>query len=187
MEVVQPIRCKKQINAIKKILKATSLRDHCLFVLGINSALRISDLLKFKIEDVIEKNGKVKESISLRETKTDKLKNFALSKNAKLAINLYLESRKYKLKEPLFLSRKGGAITRVQAYRIINAAAKEIGLKEKIGTHTLRKTFGFHAYQENVDIVLLQKLFNHSCPSVTLAYIGITQKKIDDVYLNLNL
>ena len=62
-----------------------------------------------------------------------------------------------------------------------------VGLKEGYGTHTLRKTFGYNAYQSGTDISILQKLFNHSAPCVTLAYIGITQDDLDDVYLNLNL
>ena len=79
------------------------------------------------------------------------------------------------------------AIQRDQAYKIINAAAREIGIKETIGTHTLRKTFGYHAYKSGIAIEVLQKLFDHSTPGITLRYIGITQDDLDDVYLNLNL
>ena len=58
MEFVQPIRDLKQIETIKKLLKLRSMRDYCLFVLGINSGLRISDLLKLKISDISER-GKI--------------------------------------------------------------------------------------------------------------------------------
>ena len=78
-------------------------------------------------------------------------------------------------------------LQRDQAYKIINNAAREIGITEKIGTHTLRKTFGYHAYKSGVSIEVIQKLFNHSTPSITLRYIGITQDDLDGVYLNLNL
>ncbi|EPZ41144.1 tyrosine-type recombinase/integrase [Alicyclobacillus acidoterrestris] len=92
------------------------------------------------------------------------------------------------LDDPLSLSRKGGhALKRPQACKIINDAARAVGTKENIGTHTLRKTFGYHAYQSGVSLAVLQKLFNHSAPSVTLSYIGITQNELDGVYLNLNL
>ena len=70
---------------------------------------------------------------------------------------------------------------------IINDVAKSIGIKDKIGTHTLRKTFGYHAYNNGYDITLIQKLFNHSTPAITLRYIGITQEELDDVYLSLDL
>ena len=187
MEFVQPIRELKQIETIKKLLKQQNLRDYCLFVLGINSGLRISDLLKLRISDVIE-NSKIKDRISLREKKTNKFKDFPLSDKAKQAIKEYLKTRNYKDNEPLFISRKNnGFLLRGQAYKIINNVAKSVGIKEKIGTHTLRKTFGYHAYNNGYDITLIQKLFNHSSPSVTLRYIGITQDELDDVYLSLDL
>ena len=188
MEFVQPIREKKQIDYMKKILKATHLRDHCLFVLGINSGLRISDLVKLHIRDVMDDKGRVRDRISIRETKTGKSKDFPIGDTSRKAIIEYLATRTYTLNDPLFLSRKGGqALKRQQAYKIINDAARAVGIKEKIGTHTLRKTFGYHAYQSGVSLAVLQKLFNHSAPSVTLSYIGITQDELDGVYLNLNL
>ena len=187
MEFVQPIRDERLIHSIKILLKQKNLRDYCLFTLGINSGLRISDLLKLTIADVMEK-GKPKDRIRLREKKTNKYKEFPLSDNAKSAIKEYLKTRNYTENEPLFISRKNkGFLLRQQAYKIINDVAKSVGIKEKIGTHTLRKTFGYHAYNNGYDITLIQKLFNHSSPSVTLRYIGITQDDLDNVYLNLDL
>lgn len=187
MEFVQPIRDVKQIDTIKKLLKLRSLRDYCLFVLGINSGLRISDLLKLRISDISDK-GKIKDRIRLREKKTNKCKDFPLSNSTKSALKEYLKTREYSENEPLFISRKNkGFLLRQQAYKIINDVAKSVGIKEKIGTHTLRKTFGYHAYNNGYDITLIQKLFNHSSPAVTLRYIGITQDEMDDVYLSLDL
>ena len=188
MESVEPIRDKKKIEAIKKILKASSLRNYCFFTIGINSGLRISDLLSLKISDVLDDKNKIRDRISLKEKKTGKIKDFPVSDVAKKAIREYLDTRKYTLDEPMFISRKGESrINRQQAYRIINLAARTVGITCKIGTQTLRKTCGYHAFQTGIDITLLQKLFNHSAPSITLAYIGITQDELDDVYLNLNL
>ena len=111
-----------------------------------------------------------------------------MSDKAKKAIKEYLNTRNYTENEPLFISRKNkGFLLRQQAYKIINGVAKAVGIKENIGTHTLRKTFGYHAYNNGYDITLIQKLFNHSSPSVTLRYIGITQDEMDDVYLSLDL
>ncbi|MGL5086016.1 MAG: tyrosine-type recombinase/integrase, partial [Clostridium sp.] len=116
---------------------------------------------------------------------------FPISTSAKKAINEYLNTRNYEASEPLFLSQKNSngskAIKRQRAYKVINDAAKAAGIKEKIGTHTLRKTFSYHAYKSGISIELIQKLFNHSAPSITLRYIGITQDTLDTVYLNLNL
>lgn len=86
MEYVQPIRNRKQIDAIKKILKATNIRDYCLFNVGINSGLRISDLLQLRIVDVIDEKGKIKDRISLREVKTGKTKDFPIGDTSKKAI-----------------------------------------------------------------------------------------------------
>ncbi|WP_425058821.1 Tyrosine recombinase XerD [Sporomusa carbonis] len=182
MECVEPIRNKKQIKAIKHYLKKQNLRDYLLFVLGINSGLRISDLLLLKVSDVKEKDRVV-----IREKKTGKIKDFPLSDICKVTINEYLSTVNDQ-SDWLFKSKKGDRpITRVQAYRIINRAARAIGMTEAIGTHTLRKTFGYWAYQSGVDVIKIQKLLNHSAPSVTLAYIGITKDELDSIYINLNL
>jgi len=182
LEIVQPIRNKKQIEAMKKYLRGQNIRDYLLFVLGINSGLRISDLLKLAVEDV-----KDQERITIREQKTNKMKDFPLSDNCKKAINEYLKSTGITT-GALFISRKGGKpITRVQAYRILNEGAKTIGITDSIGTHTLRKTFGYFVYINGTDITRIQRLLNHSTPSVTLSYIGITKEELDNVYINLNL
>lgn len=182
MEIVEPIRNKKQIEALKKYLRGQNIRDYLLFVLGVNSALRISDLLTLTVSDVLGK-----ERINLREKKTGKAKDFPLSDTCKKAIQDYLKATGVK-DGFLFASRKGcGPVSRIQAYRILNEAARYIGIKEAVGTHTLRKTFAYHAYQNGVDITRIQKLLNHSAPSVTLAYIGITKQELDNVYITLNL
>ena len=190
MERVEPIRDTKKIDRMKKYLKEKSTRDYCLFVLGINSGLRISDLLSLQVKDVAEDNGKLKERITITEQKTGKTKDFPISDTASKAIKEQLDAMKSK--EPtsyLFPSRKGGgAIQRYQAWRILNEAAKHSGLADDaIGTHTMRKTFGYHAYKKGMDITIIQKLLNHSSPSITLSYIGITRDDLDNVYLNLNL
>jgi site-specific recombinase XerD len=182
MELVEPIRNRKQITALKNYLRGQDIRNYLLFVLGINSGLRISDLLKLTVEDV-----KNQDRISIREQKTNKYKDFPLSENCKKAINEYLKSTNITT-GTLFISRKGNKpITRVQAYRILSEAAKIIGITDSIGTHTLRKTFGYHAYINGTDITRIQKLLNHSTPSVTLSYIGITKEELDNIYISLNL
>lgn len=193
MEFVQPIREKRQIDAMKRQLRGNEygLRDVCLFTLGINSGLRVSDLLTLTVGHVVDTSRKPLDRITLRERKTGKAKSFPISATAARAINEYLATRPDAgSDDPLFLSRKSkgrGHLQRAQAYKIINDAARAIGIKEAIGTHTLRKTFGYWAYKDGKDITLIQKLLNHASPAVTLAYIGITQDELDDVYLSLNL
>lgn len=182
MEYVEPIRSEKQIKGMATYLRGSSIRDYILFILGINSGLRISDLLALEVQDV-----KDKDRIIVREKKTGKTKDFPLSDVCKKVIQDYLKATGLTV-GPLFPSRKGGhPISRIQAYRVINGAARHVGIKDRIGTHTLRKTFGYWAYNQGVDITRIQKLLNHSAPSITLAYIGITKEELDNVYINLNL
>lgn len=192
MEYVEPIRDRKKLDAMKTYLRGRNLRDYCLFVLGINSGLRISDLLSLTIGDVAKKTQSGFEAvdrIELREKKTNKSKDFPLSSHAKFALEEYLQKDRSdaSLSEPLFLSKKGGTISRVQAWNVLNEAGKAVGVKGRIGTHTMRKTFGYWAYRSGVDVSVIQQLLNHSSPGVTLRYIGITKDNLDSVYRNLNL
>lgn len=179
--IVQPIRSKKDIEKMKKAL-AGKPRDLLLFIFGINSALRISDILKLKVGDL-----RGKDAIALKETKTRKFKKFHLNNSIKKAAADLIPTTAND-EDWLFPSRKGDkAISRIQAYRILNSAADRAGLNIEIGTHTLRKTFSYHAYKKGTDISLLQSILNHSSQHETLVYIGIEQKQIDDVYIGINL
>ncbi|PFZ19545.1 site-specific integrase [Bacillus wiedmannii] len=179
--LVQPIRTKRDIDKMKKAL-AGKPRDLLLFIFGINSALRISDILKLKVGDV-----RGKESISLKETKTRKSKRFHLNSSIKKAVAELIPPTADD-NDWLFPSRKGDkAISRIQAYRILNTAADRAGLNIEMGTHTLRKTFAFHAYKNGTDLALLQTILNHSSQRETLVYLCIEQKQIDDVYIEINL
>jgi integrase len=194
MEFVEPLRSLNAIDRMKKALKARSLRDYTLFIMGIYTGLRISDLLLLRVQDVADRAGKklvVRDRIALREKKTKKAKIIVLNKDAKSALRVYLAAVNPKDGDPLFVSAKRDAenalrpIGRWQAYKVLNRAAREAGIRDRIGTHTLRKTFGYWNYRKGFDIVLLQKIFNHSSPAVTLHYIGFTQDEIDAAYTNL--
>lgn len=189
MNEVQPVKDMAKIEAMKKILRADNIRDWLLFTIGINVGLRIRDLLSLKVSDVVDEKYKPKRSIYIQEGKTGKTRKIELNKVVRKAITEYIEEVKPNLDDYLFKSRKGNnkPISRVQAWQIIKDAAKLVGIQEPIGTHTLRKTFGYHAFIQGTDITLLQKVFNHSTPGQTLRYIGITQEDIDKVYINLNL
>ena len=114
LELVQPIRSKEKIEQMKKYLKSHSLRDYTLFTLGINSGLRISDLLKLNVSDIVDENGKIKERITVKEKKTSKVKTFPFSSNVVQALKEYIVSLESN-QTVLFGSRKGDkSITRQQ-------------------------------------------------------------------------
>lgn len=182
MNFVQPIREKVKIEEIKNELLKSGYRDYLLFVTGINTGLRISDLIKLKVKDVRDLTH-----ILIKEEKTGKQKRFLINSNLKELFDNYIKNLPDE--EYLFKSRQGRNqhITRVQAYRIINNAVKNSGVADQIGTHTLRKTFGYHHYQQFKDVAVLQFIFNHSAPSVTLRYIGINDDIKDKTIANFVL
>jgi integrase len=179
MNTVQPIRDKKDIERMKKALG--NPRDRLLFIFGINSSLRISDILALTVGDV---RGKTE--LTLREKKTGKTKRFPLNQSIQKALRELVPNDAGD-NEPLFASRKGGAITRVQAYRVLNGAARRAEITFDFGTHTLRKTAALHAYKNGTDLAVIMNMLNHSSQRETLRYLGITQDDVDEVFMNLNL
>jgi integrase len=181
LKTVQPIRDKEKIEQMKVELRKVEYKNYFLFVMGINTGLRISDLLPLKVEDV-----KNKRHIIIVEKKTGKEKRFLINPMLKKEIDLYVYG-KYD-HQYLFESNRGynHPISRIQAYRVLTAAAKKCGLSE-VGTHTCRKTFGYWHYKTYKDVAILQDIFNHSSPSITLKYIGINQdvkdRTIEDFFL----
>ena len=180
MEFVQPIRDKNLIEKIKIEFKKSSYRDYLLFTAGINTGLRISDLLNLKVNQVRDKTH-----IVIREEKTNKQKRFLINATLKQILDEFIRGMDNEESQ----SRKGTnkPLTRTQAYRIINKVVLKIGIKDNIGTHTLRKTFGYHHYQKYKDVAILQDIFNHSAPSVTLRYIGINDDMKDKTIQEFSL
>lgn len=183
MNSVEPIRNTKTIERMRTHLNGMDKKYGLLFTLGMNTGLRVSDLLKLKVKDVANTDH-----VTIIEQKTGKKKTFYLNSKLRKKVRDFLKPNENKLDEDdyLFCSRKhdengkSKPISRVQAYRVLNEAADAVGIKEPIGTHTMRKTFGFHYYKRTHDVATLQKIFNHSAPSITLRYIGIEQDQIDD-------
>lgn len=189
MKAVEPLRDKRQIEAIRKILAAQNLRDAAWFTLGINSGLRISDLLHLTVGDVRESPSKWRDRIRITEQKTGKTKDFPLSDRAKKVLSAYLATRSNAHpSDPLFPPRKHGRpLQRGQAWQLLRDAARAVGVTDPVGTQTMRKTFGYHAYASGVDLAIIQQILNHSSSGTTLAYIGIRREDRDAVYLGLNL
>ena len=180
MNLVELIRDKKQVKAVEDYLAKKNKRNRLLFVLGCNSGLRISDILALDIKDV-----KSKSHIELVEKKTGKLKRFPINNKLKKLIAEFINDKDEN--EPLFLSQKMHRLDRSQAYRMLKDACKVVGVKENVGNHTLRKCFGYHHYKQFKDVAMLQTIFNHSTPAVTLRYIGISQDEIDNSYRQFEL
>lgn len=170
---VNPIISKYKIEKVLKYLKQKSYRDYILFFLGVNTGLRISDILKLN-----KININTDSYIYIREQKTDKLRKIIILPHVKKEINRYIKKH---VKDNYFLfskKYKDTPITVKRYYQIMKEIQKKFNLPV-LGTHTLRKTFAYHYYQKNKDIGTLMRILNHERESQTLLYIGVTQQMID--------
>lgn len=173
MNFVEPIRDTTTVQDIADYLKEKAPKYYIMYMIGIYSGLRVSDILKLKIRDV-----RGKDKIKVREKKTGKEKLFPVNRELAAAIENYCKDKKdYEYLVPSARA-VNKAVSREYAYRVIHEAGQHFGL-DNLGTHTMRKTFGYHFYLQTKDIVLLMRIFNHNDESKTLRYIGIEQTTID--------
>lgn len=179
MNTVQPIRDMDTVLDIARYLKNKNERDYVMFMTGIYSGLRVSDFRCFRVKTV-----RGKDHISIREKKTGKEKRFLINRNLQKIFEEYTKGKddlQYLFENP----RTHKPITRQQAWNIIKDAGRQFGI-EDLGTHTMRKTFGYHMYQTTKDAAMLMKLFNHSDVHITLRYIGVEQDQTDKAIAKLN-
>lgn len=183
----------KDINAIKKyFLDKGNYRDYLWFTMGINVGLRIEDLRHLYVGDVIDRNSQPREILRLYESKTGHYREITLNRSVAEAIELckpelkiydsnrdrFLFTHSYTKREPLSGTRY---------YQILNKAVKDLNIQGNYGTHSMRKTFGYHLYNNGVPIETICKIFGHSSPAQTLRYIGITKEDIKEHYRDLCL
>ena len=182
---VDPIRLPSQISMIKKSLR-DSPRNLGIFTMGINTALRASDLLRIKLADV--EHLSPGEHFTIREKKTGKTKQVTLNKASYLAVKKYLKvRRKTHADAPLFLSRKGGhdAITVRHLNRMVQSWTRKCSLKGRYGSHSLRKTFGYmQRTRFKTDLPTLMVAFNHSSQLQTLTYLGVQADDVHAAFMN---
>lgn len=183
-------------DAINDNQRMIAHRNKMLFLIGINLGIRASDLCGLKYSFFMNNDGTFKDSYNLQPKKTKKTGKFVklyFNQAVKKAIADYIEEYPVEdVNEYLFKSRKGdGAISERSLWKIIVDATADAGIDRNVGSHTLRKTFGrfvFHnADDKNKALVILQTIFNHSSPSVTSKYIGLTDDEVSDVFNELNL
>ena len=188
MTAAEPIRDQKQLHRLAEYwFSRGNYRNYALIVLGAHTALRIGDLLRLKWNDVYdEKNERFRSHITLTERKTGKLHIIALNVKAIEALNLCLTRRRGRY---IFAGNRENEkpISRVQAWRVIRAAAEAIKAAGRIACHSLRKTFGYFAWKMGIMPIMIMDLFNHSSFKITRRYLGITQDDRDAVYLNMAL
>lgn len=170
---VHPLKTEKELDDFKWSLKRyCTPRDEYMFSFGINTGLRISDIVPLKVRDV-----KNKQHVPVIQKKNSKFRLVKIDHFAHIT-NEYIKHMNDD--DFLFKSRKGNShISTTQAYRILVKAGKMVDI-DYIGCHSTRKIFGYHHYKRNKDVATLQEIFSHSSPEITKRYIGITQDELDD-------
>lgn len=179
---VEPIRDKIKIKQMYHLLNGKDPKYGLLFKFGLNTGLRISDILPVRVRDILNEKGQFREHLIIKERKTGKEKKIKINNALRKNIQDYLKKANLNYDSFLFPSKKGDHIGRVQAYRVLKEAANIIGI-ENFGTHSLRKTWGYWTYKASkYNIGLIMDTFNHSSQQVTLRYIGINQDQKDELY-----
>ena len=178
---VDPIRDPKDIKKIKKMLTGNS-RNLCLFTFGINTNLRASDLLKITVGQV--RDLQPGHEIEINETKTKKPRRITLNKSVVTAINALIAARDYRDTDALFAGQRG-PLTVPSVHRLVKGWCRAIKLRGNYGSHTMRKTFGYHQRVIfGVGLPELMVTFNHSTQRQTLEYLCIQPNELKNIYNN---
>lgn len=187
-----PIKEIKKIQDLKNYFYyKREYRNYALVTLGLNTALRISDILRLKWGDVYNfRENKFYKYVSVVESKTKKNNKIAMNTSIISALNTYKEELPQISAEQYLIKSRNGvnrALTRNRAYTIISEAAKSLDIEGVISCHSLRKTFGYQAWKQGIPPALLMSIYNHSSIEITKIYLSIDQDDKDDVFYNLNL
>ncbi len=192
MSTAQPIRDLTELEEFKNYYLEIqpNIRNYTLITTGINTALRISDILSLTWGQVYNfQTHRFQKYIHITEQKTGKETRIAINQNLRNAFSRYLNSLNSVCPADYIFWGKTPKqpLSRSQAFRIIKNASVNQDLSEHISCHSLRKTFGYHAWNSGVSPVVLMLIYNHSSFDITKRYLGIEQEDKDAVFLNLNL
>ena len=187
MSTTQPIRNQKELEKFKNfyLQEKPNHRNYLLIILGLNTALRISDLLKLKYQNIYDfDKKKIRKHLTITEQKTGKENIIYLNHELQKAIAECLDFQNHNGAEWIFPSQLQAEkpLSRQQAFRIVKKAARYAGISENISCHSLRKTFGYFAWKQGVLPALLMEIYNHSSYKITKRYLGIEQDDKDEIY-----
>jgi len=185
---VHPIRAKQHILAIKQNLKSQP-RNYCLFVMGINTAFRANELLSLKINQV--EHLTVGSRLEVKQSKTGKYRAVTINNNCNDAIRYWLDRhpRRHEPNAAFFQSRHSNTAIRVTTLNnLVKGWCEEVGVTENTGSHTLRKTWGYHQRMRGrASVAILMVAFGHSSENQTLEYLCIQSDELQALYFGLEL
>lgn len=194
MSTTQPIRNPQLLLDFKNyyLYQKPNFRNYALCILGLNTALRITDILNFKWNDIYQfETSSFRSHLSIIEKKTGKTNRIVLNHAVIDSMTLFLNSLPStpSREDYVFVSRNEShhPLSRYQAYRIVKQAAVALGMSENISCHSLRKTFGYYAWKQGTAPAMLMTIYNHSSYQITKRYLGIEQDDKDKVFMNISL
>lgn len=196
MSTTYPIKNSTELSTFKSyyLSEKNSYRNYALIVMGLNTALRISDVLRLQWGDIFDpQKEEISTHLEIIEQKTGKNSLIALNAAIRKTFSVYYDyvfaQQPYQPELYLFQSQKGDnqPISRSQAFRIIKEAAIASHLSPHISCHSLRKTFGYHAWRQGIPPALLMDIYNHSSYQITKRYLCIEQDERDEVFLKVTL
>ena len=186
---VQPVKDRNKLSRMIEYLELKgNKRDPLLLKFGLNTGLRINDILRLKVKHLFDSNGDLKEYLDLFESKTikrrnRKLKQIKLNSIIRPELISYVEYYGLESNDWIFFSLRDPSrpLDRVRAWSILKDASMRAGIA-KFGTHSIRKTLAYNVYNETKDLALVMRLLNHNDPDHTLRYIGVVQQDLDTAY-----
>ena len=180
---VKPLKDDKRLRELYKKLLADHPRNALLLRFGLNTLLRIGDILPMQYSDIFTDRGNFRDYLRLREEKTQKKKVIMLNDVIRKELSEYCEMYALSGSDHIFINFHDPSrhISRIQAWRILNKHSNLIGI-DKFGTHSLRKTAAWRIYDKTKDLALVQKMLNHCSTKETIRYLGLDQALLDKTY-----
>ena len=178
---VEPIKNLSDIENIKKLL-AQKPRDLLLFAIGVNSALRMGDILRLKVGQVCKLEPG--DSLVVCEGKSGKKDVLVINRVIHEALKGYLGENEPDSDHYLFRSRKGSnmPLSVGSVNGLVKSWARAVNLSGNYGTHSLRKTFGYiQRTYYGVGFEILARRFNHSGSASIMRYLGIHDKEVKEI------
>lgn len=173
----EPLKTLDDVKKVRAVLQKDP-RGFALFCLGVNSALRASDILKLKRSDL---KGN---ELFIREKKTRKLRRITLNDLTIAAINVYLATRQ-DAHEWMFVGQRG-KMTHGYFGKLVKTWFADAGVPDgQYATHSLRKTFCRLQHEVfSVSLGTLMTCLNHSTEAQTLQYVGLNAEDVTTTYAN---
>jgi len=140
-----------------------------LFLVGVLSGLRIGDLLSLKVADVGQQ-------FIVKESKTSKKKHIALDIAPWYVLDAYIGGSGLKPHDRLF------PVSRQTVHKYFKRAAQDLGITSPIGTHTMRKTYGWNVWRMSKCIDTVRRAYNHKYVSTTVQYLLDGFVRLSDIH-----